>query len=265
MAVFGPRARRTIPLASGGRIPAPLAATRRPAAQWKVRDAILVMAAGFLFLAMALITTLGLFELQQGNPHDSEPRAVISTLVSTLFFLFLLCMIYAIVVKRYRCTWRMLGLRSVAWQWLAAVPFVFALLTFSYVLMLRGMVAIFGPTVQWPRPLTSTTVAATHQPLLEALVVLTGVVLTPLAEELLFRGVLYQALRRTMPVGSAAVISALIFAAMHLSVVLFIPLTLMGIVLAIVFERSGSIIPTILIHACNNGIILLIIAGGATT
>jgi uncharacterized protein len=265
VAVFGPRARRVIPLAPGGRVPAPFTATRRPPALWKVRDALLVMVAGFLFLATALITTLGLFELQQGNPHATEPRAAISTLVSTLFFLFLLWMMYIVVVKRYRCSWRMLGMRSVAWQWLAAVPFVFALLTFSYVLMLRGMVAIFGPTVQWPKPLTSTTVAATQQPLLEALVVLTGVVLTPLAEELLFRGVLYQALRRSMPVGSAAVLSALIFAAMHLSVVLFVPLTLMGIVLAIVFERSGSIIPTILIHACNNGIILLIIAGGATT
>jgi membrane protease YdiL (CAAX protease family) len=83
-------------------------------------------------------------------------------------------------------------------------------------------------------------------------------------EELLFRGVLYQALRRRMPVGSAILISALIFSAMHLSLVLFIPFTLMGIILAAVYERSGSLIPTILLHACNNGIILLVIAGNTT-
>jgi membrane protease YdiL (CAAX protease family) len=220
------------------------------------------MAAGLGFLVAALITTLGVFELQAGDLTASGPRAAISTGVSAGFFAFLLWMIYLVVVKRHRCSWRALGLRSVGWQWLAVVPFVFALLTFSYVLMLRGMVALFGPSVHWPKPLTSTTLAATHQPILEILVIFTGVVLTPLAEELLFRGVLYQALRRTMPVGSAALFSALIFAGMHLSIVLFVPLALMGFVLALLFERSGSLIPTILVHACNNGIILLIIAGG---
>ncbi|MDB5075288.1 MAG: abortive infection protein [Chloroflexi bacterium] len=265
MAVFGPRVRRVIPVGAGGRTPPPLAATRKPPVPWQARDAIIIMVAGLGFLAAALITTLGIFELQAGDLQSSGPRAAISTLVSTGFFLFLLWMIYVLVVKRYRCSLRSLGLRSVSWQWLAAVPFVFALLTFSYVIMLRVMVGIFGPTVHWPKPLTSTTVAATHQPWLEALVILTGVVLTPLAEELLFRGVLYQALRRTMPIGSAALISALIFSGMHLSIVLFVPLALMGFVLAVMFERSGSLVPTILVHACNNGIILLITAGGATS
>jgi membrane protease YdiL (CAAX protease family) len=152
-------------------------------------------------------------------------------------------------------------MRAVAWQWLAAVPIVYAILTFAYVLLYRGMVASFGPAAHWPQPLTSATVDATHQPLLEALVIITGMVLTPLVEELLFRGVLYQALRRTMPVSTAAMLSAMIFAFMHLNVVLFIPLLVMGLVLALVYEWSGSIVPTILVHACNNGIILLIIAG----
>jgi uncharacterized protein len=263
MAITGPRVRRAVQFGVGGRPPA-LAATRRPPAPWKVRDAILIMVAGLAFLFGTLITTLGVFELQGGSLGDADGRAVLSTVVSTGFSLLLIWLIYIVVVRRYHSSWRSLGLRPVAWQWLAAVPFAFAVLTFSYVLMLRGAVAVFGPTAHWPKPLTTSAVNATHLPVLEAVLIVTNMLLTPIAEELLFRGVLYQALRRTMPVGSAVLLSAVIFAAMHLSLVFFIPFTVMGVVLAVVYERSGSLIPTILLHACNNGIILLFIAGGGS-
>jgi membrane protease YdiL (CAAX protease family) len=123
------------------------------------------------------------------------------------------------------------------------------------------MVAVFGPATHWPAQLTPETLAATQQPALEALVIITGTILTPLVEELLFRGVLYQALRRSLPVSGATVLSAMIFALMHLNVVMFIPLLVMGLILALVYEWSGSIVPTILLHACNNGIMLLILLG----
>jgi membrane protease YdiL (CAAX protease family) len=263
MAVTGPRARRAVSLGAGVRVPI-LPATRRPPAPWRVRDALLIMGAGLGFLLTVLITSLGAVELQGGGFADAQSRETLSTLVSVGFTLFLLGMIHVFIVHRYHCPWRMLGLRPVAWPWLAAVPLIFALLTFSYVLMLRVATAVFGRAANWPQPLTTSVVNATHVPALELIIIVTNVFLTPLVEELLFRGVLYQALRRRMPVGSAILISALIFSAMHLSLVLFIPFTLMGIILAAVYERSGSLIPTILLHACNNGIILLVIAGNTT-
>ena len=239
----------------------PFAATRKPPAPWKVRDAFLIMGCGLAYLVTLLIVTLGLFQLQAVDGQAPDIKAAVSGFVLAGFYLFLLWLIWMLIVKRYRCTWRTVGLRFAGWQWIAAVPLVFALLTFSFVLMYRGMVAVFGPAVHWPRVLTSTTVDAAHQPLLDAVVILTGVILTPLTEELLFRGVLYQALRRSMPVGGAALLSALIFAAMHFTLALFIPLTVMGLVLALLYERSGSLLPSMLVHACNNAIILIIIAG----
>ncbi len=264
MAVTRPRVRHAVPLASGGRTPV-LAATRRPPATWKVRDAIFIMGAGMAFLLAALVMSLGVFELQGSAFDDSESRAALGTFVSAAFALFLLWMIDVVVVRRYRCGWRHLGMRSVSWQWLVAVPFVFTLLTLCYVLMLLGAVAVWGRTVHWPSVLTTPTIDATHVPVLEAMVIISNVLLTPISEELLFRGVLYQALRKSMPAGTAVLTSALIFAVMHLSVVMFIPFVLMGIVLALVFEWSGSLVPTILLHACNNGIILLLYAGQTGT
>ncbi|MGH2410358.1 MAG: lysostaphin resistance A-like protein, partial [Chloroflexota bacterium] len=231
---------------------------------WKARDAFAIMVAGLAFLLASLVVTLGLFELQSADAHDTNTKDAISAIVLLGFYLFLLWLIWMLIVKRYRSDWRALGLRAVGWQWVAGVPLVFAFLTFMWVIMYRGMVAVLGPTVQWPKVLTSTTVDSVHQPVLDVVIILTGVVLTPLVEELLFRGVLYQALRRTMPMGTAALIGSMIFAGMHFTLALFIPLTVMGYVLAWLYERSGSLIPGMLVHACNNGIILVIIAGSQT-
>jgi len=263
MSMFSSYGRRA--LAIGPRPALPLPATRRPAALWKARDAFAILGAGLLFLLASLIVTLGLFQLQAADTQDTDTKDTISAVVSLAFFLFLLWLIHMLIVKRYHCTWRMLGLRSVGWQWVAVVPLIFAFLTFLWTIMYRVMVALFGPTVQWPKVLSATTINSAHQPVLEVLIILTGVVLTPLAEELLFRGVLYQAFRRTMPVGVAALAASLIFAGMHFTLALFIPFAVMGYVLAWLFERSGSLIPGMLVHACNNGIILIIYVGTQNT
>lgn len=265
MDVLGPRVRRgvarVVPGSTGGRTPLLPAATRRPPAVWRVRDAFLIFGAGLLFLIVALIVSLGLAQLQDVDAQSTTPRALISTLVSTTFYLFLFWMIRLLIVERYRLDWRALGLRAVNWQWLAAVPLVNALLIFSDVLFLRALVAVFGPSRTWPQQLSQSTLDATQQPALLALMMITGLVLTPMIEELLFRGVLYQALRRRMSPGSAALLSALVFALMHGQLILLIPFTIMGMILALIYERSGSLWPTILVHACNNGIILLFAAG----
>lgn len=263
MDALGPRMRRAAAGGASGRTPLLPAATRRPAAPWKVREAFLVLGTGLVFLIGALIVSSGIAHLQAIDTHDRLLQALISTVVSTAFYLFLLWMIYVLIVRPYHLTWRALGIRIANWQWLAAVPLVNALLIFSDVVFLRGLVALFGPSRTWPRQLNSATINATQQPIGLALVVASGLVLTPLVEEILFRGVLYQALRRTMPVGNAAVISALIFATMHGQLVLFVPFTIMGVILALIYERSGSLLPTILVHACNNGIILLFAIGAA--
>lgn len=64
-------------------------------------------------------------------------------------------------------------------------------------------------------------------------------VLTPILEETLYRGVVYQKLRDWVGVKRAVVISAVIFGAMHFNMVQFIYSTILGILLAIFMERVG--------------------------
>ncbi|MHB8995686.1 MAG: CPBP family glutamic-type intramembrane protease [Armatimonadota bacterium] len=77
-------------------------------------------------------------------------------------------------------------------------------------------------------------------------------VVAPVVEELIFRGFVYPGLRRRMTVGAAVLSSALLFALMHNNPGALVPITLIGIVLAVLYERNRSIIPAIVCHALNN-------------
>jgi membrane protease YdiL (CAAX protease family) len=90
-----------------------------------------------------------------------------------------------------------------------------------------------------------------------ALFVIGAVILAPIVEELLFRGVLLRALlRRVRPV-TAVLTSAVIFALVHYlgdpNTLPFLPaLTGLGVVLAVVALRSGDLSTSIFIHAGFN-------------
>lgn len=88
-------------------------------------------------------------------------------------------------------------------------------------------------------------------PLTLAGILLTGALLVPFAEELLFRGIGYGALRR-YGVWVAAPASAAIFALAHgVNVVLVIAFVL-GVVCALLYERSRSVWPAVLTHVVFN-------------
>lgn len=79
----------------------------------------------------------------------------------------------------------------------------------------------------------------------------------PLAEEFLFRGMLYRLLRQRMRIVAAIALSALAFAFLHFIPPLVPALLVMGIVLALVAERYDSLYPAMLVHGLNNGIAVI--------
>ena len=80
-----------------------------------------------------------------------------------------------------------------------------------------------------------------------------GGLIVPFAEELFFRGVVYSALRRYGPVLATLASAALSGIAHGISLVLVVAF-LLGVINAVLVERSGSIWPAVLAHATNNTI-----------
>ncbi len=85
----------------------------------------------------------------------------------------------------------------------------------------------------------------------------------PVGEELFFRGLLFGALRRRYEFRAAAVISAAVFAVFHVLPLLMPLLFAVGIGLAYVYERRGSLLAAIAAHAGFNLIGYVLIVGGA--
>jgi membrane protease YdiL (CAAX protease family) len=89
--------------------------------------------------------------------------------------------------------------------------------------------------------------------------VLLIVIAAPISEETCFRGMLYGGLRERLPKIPAALIGGLVFGGLHaltgLSAVP--PLILFGFLLCLLYEKTGSIVPGILLHMLNNSVALL--------
>jgi membrane protease YdiL (CAAX protease family) len=89
--------------------------------------------------------------------------------------------------------------------------------------------------------------------------VLLIVVAAATAEELCFRGMLFGGLRERLPKWAAALIAGTVFGLLHaftgLSAVP--PLIGFGFILCLLYEKTGSILPGMLLHALNNSVALL--------
>src|SRR3954449_13367568 len=86
------------------------------------------------------------------------------------------------------------------------------------------------------------------------------IMVAPVCEELFFRGILFTVLRQRMAFWPAAVIDGVLFGFVHGSLVIVPVLAALGVMFCYVYERTGSIFPTIALHSFNNTI-----AYGATT
>lgn len=89
--------------------------------------------------------------------------------------------------------------------------------------------------------------------------VLLIVIAAPISEEVCFRGMLYGGLRERLSKYGAALIAGAVFGVLHavtgLSAVP--PLIAFGFILCLLYEKTGSIVPGIILHMLNNSAALL--------
>ena len=87
--------------------------------------------------------------------------------------------------------------------------------------------------------------------------ILKVVILAPIIEELIFRGVIMHGLMRNYSKLTAVLVSALLFALFHLNPWQFPATFILGILLGIVMLRTRNIYLCILGHAINNGLVFI--------
>jgi membrane protease YdiL (CAAX protease family) len=88
-------------------------------------------------------------------------------------------------------------------------------------------------------------------------IILYGIV-SPLAEEIVFRGLMYNRMRKYFPVWLAIVVSGLFFGLYHGNLVQGIYGSCMGILMAYLYEKAGKFYVPLLFHALANMAVYLI-------
>ncbi len=82
-------------------------------------------------------------------------------------------------------------------------------------------------------------------------------VIVPIGEEIFFRGFIYGVLRARLRLPLAVGSSALLFAVVHTTWFHFLPILILGLILAILYERTRTLLPGIVVHSVNNVVALL--------
>ena len=164
--------------------------------------------------------------------------------------------VYLFAVRGNPNGWQALGLRSFNQGWFLALPLLAMVQLIGMGVINTLLVTPFlGGDFENPQIEAITGGGVLTQRDLILLMLLIAVV-APIAEELFFRGMLYPVLRRRWSSPIAIGVNGLLFALIHVIPVILPGLFFVGIVLAWVRERSGSLWPCILLHALQNGIVL---------
>lgn len=106
-------------------------------------------------------------------------------------------------------------------------------------------------------PIVDELQAGAKEPLALVLLFVVASVGAPLIEETLFRGVLHPALKHRLGGLGSAALTSLIFASLHPQIGLgLVGVGIIGFVLTLVYEHTGSLVSSAVAHALNNGVLL---------
>lgn len=207
---------------------------------------VLGLCSFFVFLAFANLAA-------SGNPKVPEVSST-GVLANFVIFGILLAITVALVYRRINpIVW--LGLR---WQnWLLAL---FSPLVVIGMWIILGCLAWVG-YFAWMEQMCGESSTQEAVKMLRQnkdvvavfLMAIAAAVMAPLVEEIIFRGYIYPAMKRWVGIWPAILFSSLVFAAGHGNAALTLPLLILGVVLVISYEYTGSIWMPIAIHACFNG------------
>lgn len=97
--------------------------------------------------------------------------------------------------------------------------------------------------------------------------IISNMIVAPVVEEVVVRGLMLSRLKKAMPVAWAVLISSLLFGLAHGQILWITYATLLGVILAVVALKTESLIGSILLHMTFNifGTVIPIVFGGVTS
>lgn len=227
----------------------------RPEKQWEI-DAVAMLIIG---LSISILAGAGATLILKQSVADLRvtDEKFYSFVISSVFFQGVALALTHVFLRQHGVAWReFLGLFDPGWR----RALVLGLITAVAVLPLAlGLNALSKLAIERFQP------EATLQPTLQVLHIavtvprricmgFTAIIMAPLVEEILFRGIAYKALRERGHPRLALVASSVLFGLIHVNLMTLVPLTVLGIVFALLYERTGNLLAPVAAHSLFNAI-----------
>jgi len=193
-----------------------------------------------------------------GGVIGQDPQVLLSTVpwvyFANLLIEFGFVLVYMIYNKSAKINWmNATNIRQKSNVWVYVVCIVVGLVL---PLCSSGIISLWTSGLEWiGYQLSELSVPINNVGDL-VLAILVVALVPAICEELLFRGVVLNGLR-SKGKWVAILLSALIFALMHNNIEQLPYTFALGVVLGYVVYQTGSIIPSVIMHACNNTIVLI--------
>lgn len=225
---------------------------------WQWIDLVLVITF-FIFFQQA-ISLLFYFILQIWTSlkiYENVFVWISNFIVALVTFIFLICFLkirYNVGLKELGIIFpaRLRWFRTGFLYYCAAIP----------VLMFVGMMTkMLGDFFAIPlEPQTPLKILKKETSLLNLTLISIFIVgVAPFFEEIFFRGFIYPLIKKFLGFKSAMILSSVLFAMLHFSFLAFLPITCIGLFLAYLYEKTGSLFSSIVFHSLNNLMAVLIV------
>lgn len=223
---------------------------------WFFRDVVKICAILiFIFWVIYLVE----YTILKFGPFTKEELRHAAGIINTLGIYGLgIWIIISFLRRNYHVSWAALGIKwHKMWRWslksglfyLGFIP-ILAVLTHLSIVFCR--VTGIEPS---PHPMIEILKKEKSAWYISYLIT-TAVFIAPVFEEIIFRGLIYQGLKKHLGVLKALLASSIVFSLLHFNAAQFLPVLGLGALLCFIFEHTGSLIPAIAVHMLNNGLFL---------
>jgi membrane protease YdiL (CAAX protease family) len=226
----------------------PLSILQRREPFWDYVDLLMVIGIGFAFMVVFCFPMVFLLKPEAGVPRN---LVAIAAALQTGLYLAVYLSIKAAFIFRHgvKSVFRSLGWRSTTFSLsLAAVGGVALAFVVSGIAALLHTPQVESPIEQF-----------TKSPGAIIFIAALAITAAPIFEELFFRGLLQPLLSKSFGSAIGILLTAILFGALHLPEYsqvwqYGVAIIIVGIVLGYVRARSGSLIPSTIMHGCFNAV-----------
>jgi membrane protease YdiL (CAAX protease family) len=171
--------------------------------------------------------------------------------LATIIFVYL----FAVLFKKGR--WRDLGLRGASLGNFMRYGILGGFMLIIMVLLMGIVLKYFQPDLP-PQSIEEMLRSAGRLPDF-ILIMIAGVVLAPIAEEIFYRGMIYPLFRKYLGTTWGAVGAGILFGLAHWDLWRALPLAIGGAALCYIYEKSNSILVSMIAHGVWNGLMCMLI------